>query len=228
MNKIKTLVKKELLDILRDRKTLIIMVAIPVLLYPALIMGMVLVMSMVAQSQVEKTYTVAYSEQYEEVAGNLREVYDKKQEDIDTKLTFVSVDEASKDDTNTAYDVWMSFTEDENGISVVVEYTSTNQDSSYAESAVQELTEYYGDELLEEKLTAQGLTEEFLHPVTYEAKDSVTVTESAGMNLGGSIGMLLVVTIMLGAFYPSIDATTGEKNVEHWKHFLHYRLQISR
>ena len=45
MNKIKTLVKKELLDVLRDKKTLIIMVVVPILLYPAMIIGMVLIMN---------------------------------------------------------------------------------------------------------------------------------------------------------------------------------------
>ena len=51
MNKIKTLVRKEILDILRDKKTLIIMVAVPILLYPAMIIGMVMILSMIVASQ---------------------------------------------------------------------------------------------------------------------------------------------------------------------------------
>lgn len=211
MNKIKTLVKKELLDILRDRKTLVIMVAIPILLYPAIIMGMVLIMSMVAQSQVEKVHTVFYSEEYREEVGKLEEIYRDREEELDTKMTFVSVDESVEGQIKENADTWISFSDDGNGLNVIVEYTSTNQDSSYAENVLEKLADYYREELVEEKLKAEGLTEEFLHPLTYEAKDSVTVSESAGMNLGGSIGMLLVVTIMLGAFYPAIDVTTGEK-----------------
>ena len=53
MNKIVTLIRKEVLDILRDKKTLIMMVAVPVLLYPAMIIGMVLIMGMVANMQQE-------------------------------------------------------------------------------------------------------------------------------------------------------------------------------
>lgn len=92
-----------------------------------------------------------------------------------------------------------------------MEYTSTDQNSDYTENALQKLAGRYREELLAEQLAKRGLTKEFLYPVTYEAKDSVTVSESAGMSMGGSIGMMLVITIMLGAFYPAIDATTGEK-----------------
>ena len=63
MRKIKTLVKKEVLDILRDRKTLIMMVVIPLLLYPALIIGMTVIMGSYAKSQSDKEYTVGYAKE---------------------------------------------------------------------------------------------------------------------------------------------------------------------
>lgn len=211
MNKIKTLVRKEILDILRDKKTLIIMVAVPILLYPALIIGMVLLMNMIASSQQEKVHTAAYPVEYEAQVMSLQEIYEENKEDSNLKLTFLPLSEADKEASKDRYDAWINFSESETGIHITVEYTSTDQDSGYTESMLEDLVELYRDELLAEKLEAHGLTEDFLAPVTYDAKDSVSVSESAGMNLGGSIGVLLVVTIMLGAFYPAIDATTGEK-----------------
>lgn len=211
MNKILTLVRKEVLDILRDRKTLIIMVAVPVLLYPAMIIGMVMIMSMVASSQQETVHRVAYATEYEEYASALQEVYDEYEEDNNYKLELISMTETDKEAKADSYDAWLSFSEDENGLSITVEYTSTNQDSGYAESILEDLSELYKDKIVEEKLDEYGLTEEFLSPVKYQAIDSVSESESVGMNLGGSIGMMLVVTIMLGAFYPAMDVTTGEK-----------------
>ena len=211
MNKIKTLVRKEILDILRDKKTLIMMVAVPILLYPSMIIGMVLIMSMIASSQQETVHIAAYSSEYETQVEALREIYLENEEDFNLKLEFLPLSEEEKESSKEDYDAWISFSESEKGIEIVVEYTSTNQDSGYTESMLEDLAFLYKDKLLAEKLEAHGLTEEFLKPVIYEAKDSVSVSESAGMNLGGSIGMLLVVTIMLGAFYPAIDATTGEK-----------------
>ncbi len=211
MNKVMTLIRKEVLDILRDKKTLIIMVAVPILLYPAMIIGMVLIMNMVTSSQQETIHTAAYSAEYEEYAAALQELYDENEEDFDLKLELMPLDEADKEAKEDSYDAWLSFSEDEKGLNIIVEYTSTNQDSGYTEGILEDLARLYKDKVLEEKLGDYGLTEEFLTPVTYEAKDSVSESESMGMNLGGSIGMMLIVTIMLGAFYPAMDVTTGEK-----------------
>ena len=211
MNKVMTLIRKEVLDILRDKKTLIIMVAVPILLYPAMIIGMVLIMNMVTSSQQETIHTAAYSVEYEEYAAALQELYDENEEDFDLKLELMPLDEADKEAKADSFDAWLTFSEDEKGLNIIVEYTSTNQDSGYTEGILEDLARLYKDKVLEEKLGDYGLTEEFLTPVTYEAKDSVSESESFGMSLGGSIGMMLILTIMLGAFYPAMDVTTGEK-----------------
>ncbi|MCM1127337.1 MAG: ABC transporter permease [Lachnospiraceae bacterium] len=211
MKKIGILIKKEILDILRDKKTLIIMVAVPILLYPTIMIGMVLITSYVMQSQEDRTHTAAYSRQHEEEASLFREVYEEYKEELDVQLTFLAMDESEKETRKDFYDAWVDFAEDEQGRHISVEYTSTSQSSSYTENALQELADRYREKLLAERLIEKGLTQDFLYPVTYEAEDSVTVSESTGMSIGGSIGMMLVITIMLGAFYPAIDATTGEK-----------------
>lgn len=211
MNKVMTLIRKEVLDILRDKKTLIVMVAVPILLYPAMIIGMVLIMNMVASSQQETIHTAAYSAECEEYAAALQEIYDENEEDFNLKLELTPLAEADKEAEADNYDAWISFSEDEKGLGITVEYTSTDQNSGYTEGILEDLARLYKDKVLEEKLGDYGLTEEFLTPVTYEAKDSVSESESIGMNLGGSIGMMLIVTIMLGAFYPAMDVTTGEK-----------------
>ncbi len=211
MKKIQILVKKEILDILRDKKTLIVMVVVPILLYPAIIMGMVLVMSFMMQSQEEEEHVAAYSEQYEVFAEPLKELYEENKDELDMELTFLPLSLKEKEIQKNRYDAWISFAEEEAGIGICVEYTSTDQASAYTESALQKLADLYREKRLAEKLAEQGLGEEFLHPVRYSSNDSVTVSESAGMNIGGSIGMMLVLTILVGAFYPAIDATTGEK-----------------
>ena len=211
MNKIVTLVRKEVLDILRDKKTLIIMLVVPVLLYPAMIIGMVLIMNVMASMQQDTIHTAAYAAEYEEQAAVLKELYEENEEEFNLKLEFLPLSESAKETEKDSYDAWLSFEENENGINIIVEYTSTDQDSGYTEGMLEDLAALYKDQLLAEKLADYNLTEEFLNPVTYDAKDSVSESESIGMSLGGSLGMMLVVTIMLGAFYPSIDATTGEK-----------------
>ncbi|MBQ9929027.1 MAG: CPBP family intramembrane metalloprotease [Lachnospiraceae bacterium] len=210
MKRLKTLIKKEIMDILRDKKTLIIMVVVPLLLYPTIMIGMSLIMSMVIQSQEEAVHTVAYegSAADAEVVEALEALYAEHSEDLACELTF----EQMKRNDEAQADVWLSVSAEEGeNIKVEISYTSTNQDSNYAESAVTELLSYYKDDLLKEKLAGEGLTEEFLTPVEVESVDSASESESMGMSIGGSIGMMLIVTVLMGAFYPAVDVTTGEK-----------------
>ncbi len=205
MRKIRTLVKKEVTDILRDRKTLILMVLVPVLLYPTIMIGMTLVMNSYMMAQAEKEYTIGYTEECSAIIENLERIYEQEPEDeLDGSLTFAMI---SKEES----DAWLSQTEESGVVHVQIDYNSTDSDSSYAKNAVRDLLDSYSDELLEANLADQGLTQDFLNPLVYEVEDAATESESFGMSLGGSLGMLLVVTIFMGAMYPAIDATTGEK-----------------
>ena len=54
MNKIAILIKKEMTEILRDKKTLIIMIVMPLLLYPAILIGVSLGITAIMQSEEDK------------------------------------------------------------------------------------------------------------------------------------------------------------------------------
>lgn len=204
MKKIQILIRKETQDILRDRKTLVMMVVVPILLYPLIIIGMTLIMGHIMQSQGNTIYDVGYDAEYEMFVSELRTLYGAESDHVDAFLQFEAGNREEAD-------VWMDITKQEGRYHVRLEYASSEQDSRYAESALEELLEIYREELLVKNLKDEGLTEDFLYPVSYEAADRVSVSESMGMDIGGSIGMLLITTILLGSFYPAIDATTGEK-----------------
>lgn len=208
MRRLRTLVKKEIMDILRDKKTLIIMVIVPLLLYPSIIIGMTLVMNMVFSSQEEQVYTVGYPVAgiEEEMVPELKRLYEENEEELVCKLTFLSEEELQN-----GHDVWLLVEQREDSLYAEIAYASTDQASNYAESALSELLDLYKEELLKEKLNEEGLNEQFLQPLVQKSIDSATESESMGMSLGGSIGMLLITTVLLGAFYPAVDITTGEK-----------------
>lgn len=224
MKKIKTLIRKELMDILRDKKTLVMMVVVPVLLYPLIIIGMSLVMVNIMESQETEIHSVGYSAEYTAVADRLKELYKRKSEQ-ETKapasdsektaeniLEFLPAQAGQEDEVRQITDAWLEFTADNDGVlHVEIQYASADQSSLYTRQAVEELLEDYREVLLVENLEKEGLEESFLYPVIYEAKDNSSVTESMGMDIGGSIGMMLIVTILLGAIYPAIDSTAGEK-----------------
>jgi sodium transport system permease protein len=203
MNKILILTRKELTEILRDKKTLIMMIVMPLILYPLLLIGMTLGISMLAQSQMDKTHVIAYDLDDEKYIKELTQIYEDNIDDMDYIIEFRATDDEA--------DARIDFTEENGVISVNVSYTSTDENSDYAEEGLNSLVELYREKLLGANLENKGLSQEFLYPVVYESTDSATVSESVGMSLGGSVGMILIVMIMMGAFYPAVDVTTGEK-----------------
>lgn len=211
MKKIGILVKKEMTEILRDKKTLIIMIVMPLLLYPTLLIGLSLGMNMLMQMEGEDTCVVGYAAEQQEYMEPLIALYEKEKVELDAEITFLSAEAAKAAEAKEWVDIWVDFSEENQIIRVNVDYTSTSQNSDYTESVMKELVDTYSDELVAQNLKEEGLTEEFLHPVMYKAVDSVSVTESMGMSIGGTMGMLLITMILLGAFYPAVDITTGEK-----------------
>ena len=212
MKKIGILVKKEITEILRDKKTLIIMVVMPLLLYPVLLIGMSLVMNMIAQSQASQSYTVGYATQDSAYMEPIIAIYEREQDDEEQgTLEFVAFENKATEEGDAGYHVWMSFAQTAEHIMVTVDYTSTDTDSNYTENEINDLIDIYKEEIVTQNLKEQGLTREFITPVVYEAVDSISETESLGLSHGGMIGMMLITNILLGSFYPAVDVTTGEK-----------------
>ncbi len=212
MKKTGTLVRKEIVDILRDKKTLIMMVVVPMLLYPAIIIGMTLAMTAVMQSQEEIMHQIGMSAQYAEVADSLETLYEEHREELGVKLEFLQANEGQEQQVKEDADAWLELAQGAEGsLNATIQYTSTDTDSSTAEQALTELLDLYREELVEQWLEQEGFSQTVIYPITCESEDSASVSESLGMDIGGSIGLMLIVTIMLGAMYPAIDATAGEK-----------------
>lgn len=205
MKKIGILVKKEMTEILRDKKTLIIMVLMPLILYPVLMIGLTIGLNFVINMQDKEEHVVGYQISDADYVAPIIDYYDTHKEDLELNLSFVDSGSSSE------ADVWISFSGNEDNVKIEAEYTSTNQVSGSTESDLEDLIDNYTDAVIEQNLAEEGLTKEFLTPVTYKAVDTVSTSESIGLNMGGSIGMMLVVMILMGAFYPAVDVTAGEK-----------------
>ena len=211
MKKTGILLKKEMTEILRDKKTLVIMLVLPLLLYPSILIGMSLGISMIMQSEEEKEHTVGYLLEDKEYIEPLISLYEQEKEELGARLSFRGASREEEAVIKEETDAWLYFSKEEQSIQIQLDYTSTSQKSDYTESIMKELVDKYRNALLTKNLEKEGLTEDFLHPVTYEAVDSATLSESMGMNMGGSIGMIIIIMILMGAFYPAVDVTAGEK-----------------
>lgn len=208
MKRMYALFKRELTDILRDKKTLVMMVVVPVILYPLLIVGMTLLMSAIISSQAEKTYLVAF-ENSETLSDHMEKILEEEQEEIGYQIRIVEADDCEEALEAEEIDAFVRMEEDG---TVLLCYLSAKDRSATTVSALNDAFAIYREELREENIKEAGLDAELLlNPISFEKKDFSTAEESIGNLIGSMIPFLVITVILLGAIYPAIDVTAGEK-----------------
>lgn len=203
-----TLFKRELTDILRDKKTLFMMLVVPIVIYPLLIIGMTFLMSSVMNSQAEKTYLVAFDEE-DELAAKIADIIENNPDKLSYKLEIVQKSDCKKALEAGDIDIYVSKASDGR---IALCYLSAKDRSNTALDALTDAFEIYREELQKERIDEAGLDADYLlNPIHYEGEDLSSTEESVGNMIGSIIPFFIVTMILLGALYPSIDVTAGEK-----------------
>lgn len=242
MNKkiIAALYKKEMTDILRDKKTILMMIVVPLILYPLIFIGSMALSASIMNASTTKTYRIGFDQvpeapelkaffseaakEYgydflylmpnglqEEGNGAVITVIHENGENteystyeealkngyLDAYLTKETVDAA---DGNQSEEVYR------------INYLASETDSQTAASMIEDMLEEYRQSLREERLIEAGLLpEDILYPISYEYQDISSNEETMGSFLGYIIPFLMITSILMGAMYPAIDTTAGEK-----------------
>lgn len=208
IKRMKALFKRELQDILRDKKTLIMMILVPIILYPLLIVGMTLLMNAIMTNQAEKTYLVAF-ENDADLSANVARIFDEYEEDMDYQIEIVESADCKADLEAQEIDAYVVSEADG---SIKIYYLSAKDQSSTATSALRDAFDIYEDELREERVKEAGLdVEMILNPIEVKGEDLSSAEESVGNLIGSLMPFLIITVILMGAIYPAIDVTAGEK-----------------
>ena len=238
---IKTLVKKEMLDVLRDKKTVVMMLVVPVILYPLIFIGVMQIMAMISSSMEEQNYKIAIEAEDEGAFLHELTKYDDKWRDkgeksqvgIDsdespattgeddeteeTTYTITIVDAESVEDYETALqneelDVYIRGTMQEGKLHYDVYYMSSVTNSAYAMNIVMDVFDEYREELTRGKIQDAGLDiHEILEPISYRNQDTASSEQSLGNLMGSILPFMLVISLLMGTMYPAIDTTAGER-----------------
>ncbi len=216
-SKIKAVYKKEILDLLRDKKTLIMMVLVPLILYPLIMIGAMLITSAISNNIQTAQYDVAVF--YEETAAE-NSAFDSTEferflTDSEDELEYHLnvVESQNPQEELLAEEIDAFITVGWNGrISFKVEYLSSVTNSSAASDMIEDKLNLYSEFLERKLLSEMGIdTETVMNPISVEWQDKSTREESLGSILGAILPFLLIVSILMGAIYPAIDTTAGEK-----------------
>ncbi len=219
---IRTLLKKEMLDVFRDKKTVIMMLIVPVLLYPIVFIGAMQVMAFVNSSMKEQEYRIAV-EMDDEGAFYDRLVRAGEQDpgEDETAYRITVVDAAAIGGGELAWEAALEKEEIDAYVSACdsggrtrydVYYLSSVTNSSYAADLVTEVLDDFREDLTRQRIAEEGLSaDEILEPISYERKNTASSEQSLGSIIGSVLPLMLVVSLLMGTMYPAIDTTAGER-----------------
>lgn len=209
---LKTLYKKEIMDVIRDKKTILTMVVLPVILYPVLFLVIMQVMTMINNSQQERTYYIAYDQVEEENRKALNDWIAGEEDGLSYIIKEVESDNPKEDLEKENIDAYITASITDSQVVYEIHYLSAVTNSSTVSDMLEEEIDAYGKKIAEENAAAQGLdVKKVLYPVTSTLSDQSSNESSIGSILGSIIPFLLITSILMGAMYPAIDATAGEK-----------------
>lgn len=213
---IKALYKKEITDIFRDKKTIIIMVLIPLLLYPLLSLAGLFFSTKLITETTDKTYNVAIvktnEEAANEVAGLLKDSLETKKYHFNT-VFLTSDDEISGDVRNKKYDAVIVPKENEAGFfDYEIAFVSSSNNSGNASSMIKEVLNDNKTQIVEHNLREKVSNyDELTNPFSITTTDYSSKEETAGFLIGMVLPYLLIISVMTGVFYPAIDVSAGER-----------------
>ena len=198
--------RKEIKETLRDTRTLMMMVVVPVLLYPAILIASEQ-LALFGQRQLSREPApvgivgevdplfLAFLRDREDLV--LREVGDPE--------------EALRADAVTAVALFELEPGVEESRSVVLLFDAADDLSRRGRDLFSRALGAWRDTLLVQRISQRGLPEGFARPLTVSDSSVALPEELGGYALGRFLPMLLVVMTLLGAFYPAIDLAAGEK-----------------
>ncbi len=209
---LKTLYKKEIMDVIRDKKTILTMVVLPVILYPLLFLVVMQIMTMILSNQEEQTYYVAYDKVSKENQQALEEWIQGDEDGYDYVIETKVSKNPKKDLEQEKIDAYITTTVTDEQVIYEVHYLSAVTDSSSVSDMLKEEITSYSKKVAEQNADAMGLdVTKVLYPIDSKITDQSSNESSMGSLLGSFIPFLLITGIMTGCMYPAIDITAGEK-----------------
>ena len=203
---------KELIDSLRDRRTVISMIVVPLLIMPLLTIGMgVLSVTLVglAMKEIPKVMILG-GEDSPRVMAELRQLKDLQV--VPAKPDYS--EEISNKQIRAAVEIPEGFeaklAAGESSTVKIYMYEGEIK-SSFGAERLQQFFRELRDRAIREHLEARQLPESLARPFNIEEKNVASPEKVGGAILGGLVPYFVILLCLTGAMYPAMDLTAGEK-----------------
>jgi sodium transport system permease protein len=199
---ISAIYQKEMLDLIRDRRTLISMVVVPLLIIPLLLNATTRLMSRMEENAESEAKSMAVA--IHVTTPGIREALEKAQIQV-----------VEKDDLKDAVlkKTAAAGVEEIPGTPIEVQIYSDNSNptSSAAAARVRVALDDLKDEKVRESLKNSGIPASVLTPFVVKKTNIAGARKMSGMVWGSMLGYVLLLLMFAGGMYPVIDMTAGEK-----------------
>lgn len=213
---------KELKDILRDRRTILSMILFPILLMPVMSIGII----KFTYSRIEKirkeVSVVAWvssgdSDELQAKVGAVDGV-DVLAGITDSTLALDMLREKDVDAVVIVpvgfYDLLEAYLSDETEVpprDILLYSDDTRQKSQFTAQKVSSVIVDYRSELVEDHLSDRGLPPGWMQPFAFIRRNVASAEEMGRLLAGSFLPYIVILMALMGAMYPAIDLTAGEK-----------------
>ena len=211
---ISTIAKKEIIEFVRDWRTLLALIVIPLLIFPALFIALPLLLQsdaldleIVWQGDLNDELHMSFND------SNLIISFEEMPTEIENLSDIGSdIDRIRNQETQAVFRLLENDTE----WKFSVLYLSTSEASNEARSRIMEAIIEWESDVVNGTLVEAGLDpESTLDPVRWDGDwgetDAATKGEQAGLALSMFIPMVIAIWTASSAIQPSIDMTAGER-----------------
>lgn len=210
MNKASLVFKKELRDLFRDRKTLLVSILIPLIIMP-LIFFVIGKSASSNEKKVEENFKIAITGgANSDFVGFVKKI--DKIQIIDSKNPEEDVKEGKLLLALEVPENIDSLIKDEKDAPIKIIFDNSSQQSSMAQSRVENYIQEFSKQIVATRLEARGIKTSILNPVQISYQTTTKEEDSMGKVIIAMIlPLFLVIYSVTGPMGPAIDLGAGEK-----------------
>ncbi|HMD41882.1 MAG TPA: ABC transporter permease [Candidatus Acidoferrum sp.] len=204
--------RKELREALRDRRTLISSLLVPLVLFPLLTAGLGAAISVLMGQAKEEIYKVMIigGEDSPRLVDDLRQL--KTIQIMPLAQTWK--DQIVDKTIRAAIEIPVGFESDlsaEKSVTLKIYDYEGDLKSSLASGLIKEHLEGYREGVVKASLYLKNISPETLKPFEVEKQNVAPPEKVGGAAFGGVIGYMVILLCLTGCMYPAMDLTAGEK-----------------
>ncbi len=208
---VQAIYKKEMLDLLRDRRTLISMMIVPLVVFPVLFRVATALTSRIEEQSETEARTLGIAARV--TTPSLRAALEKtgyplfEREDLPASVEKKSVAAAVEEIPG-------------NPPRIRIYVDNSNPTSSAAGDKIRTAIDELRVERIRQSLQNSGVPENVLTPFTVTRTNVAGARKMAGSAWGNILGYVVLLLMFTGGMYPIIDMTAGEKERKTLEAFL--------